>query len=97
MGCAQFLCPRLSLSGGERYSNANFLVCVYDPQFYSSESGSLFTTSPTGCTGRDAKCADALCVKFQSGGDESKLAETRSIDVAQSDGFYCGELSYRIT
>ena len=97
MGCAEFLCPRLSVPGGDRYPNAQFLMCIYGPQFFSSASGKLFTQSPTGCEGRDARCTDSdrqTCVKFQSGGDESSLTEVGSIG---GNGFragsYCGELS----
>ena len=96
MGCSQFLCPRLTLPGGQRYSNAYFIACVYDPHFYSSQSGQLFTESPTGCYGRDSKCQGVLCTQFQSGGDGEELAEIVSTDKALTYGFYCGESGYRI-
>lgn len=95
MGCAHYICPRLSLSGGERYSNAQLVVCVYDPQFFMSDSGNLYIESPTACNGRGGRCRDQqMCVKFQSGGDESRLEEVESIGGLSRAGFYCGKISY---
>lgn len=98
MGCAELLCPRLYGPEGERYPNSHFLVCMYGPRYYTSASRDLYTQSPTGCKGRDARCTVSgrkTCVKFQSGGDESRLEEVIS---SQSDGFragsYCGELTW---
>ena len=96
MGCANFLCPRLSAPGGERYSNAYFTACVYDPRFFSSEDGSLFIDpSPLTCNSQSGRCRDPdrlRCVKFQSG-DSEQLEEVDSIGKGYRAGLYCGELN----
>ena len=98
MGCAEFLCPRLYGPEGERYPNAHFLVCMYGPRYYTSANRELYIQSPTGCEGRDARGTASgreTCVKFKSGGDESRLEEVISSqgDVFRA-GSYCGELTW---
>ena len=91
MGCATSLCPRLT-HFDQRFSNAHFIACFYHPQY---SGGDLFipTETPARCNGRSGRCNNSeQCVPFQSGGDESRLAEVQLISSGEySDGFYCGE------
>ena len=96
MGCANVLCPRLSVAGGARYGNAHFVACIYGPHFFSSSRGNLFTESVTSCQGRDSRCTDAdrqTCVEFQSGGGTESLEKVDLIGAHYNAGLYCGKLA----
>ena len=92
MGCANFRCPMLSVPGGNppKLPNAYLVVCAYDPLYFMSDSGNLFTQSASGCNGRSGRCGENRnCLSFQSGGSLDDV-NSASNGVA-SRALYCGK------
>ena len=53
MGCYNFLCPSLAAPEGAKYFNAYLAVCAYNPVYFMSNNGALYSPSSGGCDRRN--------------------------------------------